>query len=240
MARARRTSASARLFLGRPVQGQLPVSPAASPQLLAQVAQGEVGKVEGPLPRQRQVCGQRGVARKPARTNPCAAHRVHRPLGVVQRPWARDRAASQSAEGALVVRGERRSGSRYAPRRPEAASAMPVRCPVPRPQVPSRASPVRSVRLVLVEPGRPLRAEDGDVDLETLAVRGRAVGGGRRRRPAARRAGRRGRSGRAGRAAPGTAGCRRAGGSCRGPTAPGRGRGASRRRGLGGTSGPAR
>src|SRR6185437_17060829 len=74
-----------RLLLPRPVQGELHVVAGGVAQLLAEVAQREVGQVEGALPGQREVGGQRGVRGQSVQNEPVRGQRVHRSLSVVQR-----------------------------------------------------------------------------------------------------------------------------------------------------------
>ena len=72
-----------RVALARAVQRQLAVFGLLA-QLLAQVAQRQVGQVEGALAGQRQVGGQRRVAGQPGQRQAAGHERVHRALGVVQ------------------------------------------------------------------------------------------------------------------------------------------------------------
>ena len=75
-------------------------------QLLAQVAQRQVGQVEGALAGQRQVGGQRGVAGQPGQRQAAGGERVHRALGVVQRLGPR-RVGQPGGQRLLVVLGQR-------------------------------------------------------------------------------------------------------------------------------------
>ena len=72
-----------RVALARAVQRQLAVFGLLA-QLLAQVAQRQVGQVEGALAGQRQVGGDRRVARQPGQRQAAGRERVHRAFGVVQ------------------------------------------------------------------------------------------------------------------------------------------------------------
>ena len=230
MARARSDERERRLLLARPVQGELHVVAGGVAELLAEVAQREVGKVEGALAGQREVCGQRGVRGQSIQNESVRCQRVHGSLGVVQRLGA-VRRREPVAEGALVVRGSARPGRgrrrcRRA-RRSRCRSPGPCRAPG---AVQSKPHPFGG--LVFLEPLRRPRRGRGRTRRPRIPrwrPRRSALPRPRPRGRWRRRAGRRGTSGTGGRAARGTGGCRRAGGSCRGSTARVRGRPGSRR-----------
>ena len=130
------------LLLARPVQGELDVADRAVAQLLAEVAEGEIGQIEGPLAGQREIGGQRRVGRQIIQNVPVRCQCVDGSLGIVQRLGVAI-GGQPLAQGAIVVRGQRggvdeRAGA------VAAASAMAATRPVPRPQVPETATPVRS------------------------------------------------------------------------------------------------
>ena len=93
-----------RVALARAVQRQLAVFGLLA-QLLAQVAQRQVGQVEGALAGQRQVGGQRRVAGQPGQRQAAGHERVHRALGVVQ-DLRVPRVGQPGRQGALVGLGE--------------------------------------------------------------------------------------------------------------------------------------
>src|SRR5205814_10318678 len=95
-----------RVALARAVQRQLAVVGLLA-QLLAQVAQGQVGQVESALAGQRQVRGQRRVAGQPGQRQAAGGERVHRPLGVVQH-LGDGRVGQPGGQRLLVVLGELR------------------------------------------------------------------------------------------------------------------------------------
>ena len=94
-----------RLLLVGAVQRELDVAAGRVAQLLAQVAQRQVGQVEGPLAGQREVGGQGGVAGEALQRPAVGGEGVHRPLGVVQR--LRVALVGQPfGQRAVVVRGQ--------------------------------------------------------------------------------------------------------------------------------------
>ena len=170
-----------RLLLPRSVQGELHVVTGGVAQLLAEVAQREVGKVESPLAGQREIRGEGGVRGESMQHEAVRCQRVHRPLGVVHRLGASLR-RQPLPQGALVGGSERGrvevgagavgGGDRDAGHPAHAAQPLAVKSkphPFGRCAVPQAA-------------GDLLGTEDGRVDLECRWLRGWAGGGGGLRR----------------------------------------------------------
>ena len=84
MARAARPRESTAAASSAPVERQLPVVALARPQLLLQEPQHEIAEIERPLAGQREVRGQRRVARHPAQPPTPGARREQRALDVVR------------------------------------------------------------------------------------------------------------------------------------------------------------
>ena len=174
------------VLLPRSVQRELLRGAGVVAQFLAQVAQGQVAQVERALAGQGQVGGQRGVAGQPVQLEAVGGEGVHRALGVVHglgqarrgQPAAERLAVGLGQRGRVEVGAVAVGGGDGDPGQRAGAAAPGTGHRQPGPGDGGRV--VRGLGRVVGDPlGHLVRAEQGDLDLESGGgLGGLVVGGG--------------------------------------------------------------